>query len=129
MADVPDDLRYTKDHEWARVEGNKIRVGITAFAVEQLGDITLVELPKVGTKVEEGKAFGTVESVKTLSDLFAPVPGTVVEVNDKLASNPELVNEAAYDKGWMVVIEVSDPAKLAALMDAAAYRKHLEAAH
>lgn len=129
MADVPDDLRYTKDHEWAKVEGNKIRVGITAFAVEQLGDITLVELPKVGTKVEEGKAFGTVESVKTLSDLFAPVPGTVVEVNDKLASNPELVNEAAYDKGWMVVIEVSDPAKLAALMDAAAYRKHLEAAH
>lgn len=127
MADVPDDLKYTKDHEWAKRDGNKIRVGITAFAVEQLGDITLVELPKVGTKVEEGKAFGTVESVKTLSDLFAPVAGTIVEVNDKLASNPELVNEAAYDKGWMVVIEVTDPSKIDAMMDAAAYRKHLEA--
>jgi glycine cleavage system H protein len=127
MADVPDDLRYTKDHEWAKVEGNKIRVGITAFAVEQLGDITLVELPKVGTKVDEGKAFGTVESVKTLSDLFAPIAGTVVEVNDKLAANPELVNEGAYDKGWMVVIEVADAAKIGELMDAAAYRKHLEA--
>lgn len=127
MADVPDDLRYTKDHEWAKVDGNRIRVGITSFAVEQLGDITLVELPKVGTKVEEGKAFGTVESVKTLSDLFAPVAGTVVEVNDKLASNPELVNEGAYDKGWMVVIEVTDPSKLESLMDAASYRKHLEA--
>lgn len=126
MADVPEDLRYTKDHEWAKVDGNKIRVGITAFAVEQLGDITLVELPKVGTKVEEGKAFGTVESVKTLSDLFAPVAGTIVEVNDKLASNPELVNEAAYDKGWMVVIEVADPASLATLLDPAAYKKLLE---
>jgi glycine cleavage system H protein len=129
MADVPDDLRYTKDHEWAKVEGKKIRVGITAFAVEQLGDITLVELPKVGTKVEEGKAFGTVESVKTLSDLFAPIAGTIVEVNEKLASNPELVNEAAYEKGWMVVIEVNDEAKIASLMDAATYRKHLEAGH
>src|SRR5438128_12530889 len=109
MADVPDDRRYTTAHEWAKREGNKIRVGITSFAVEQLGDITLVELPKVGTKVDEGKAFGTVESVKTLSDLFAPIAGTITEVNDKLASNPELVNESAYDKGWMVVIEVSDP--------------------
>jgi len=127
MSNVPDDLKYTKDHEWAKREGNKIRIGITAFAVEQLGDITLVELPKVGTKVEEGKAFGTVESVKTLSDLFAPMSGTVVEVNDKLASNPELVNEDAYGKGWMVVIESDAPADT--LMDAPAYRKHLEAGH
>jgi glycine cleavage system H protein len=127
MSNVPDDLRYTKDHEWAKLEGGKLRIGITAFAVEQLGDITLVELPKVGTKVEAGKAFGTVESVKTLSDLFAPVSGTIVEVNDKLASNPELVNEDAYGKGWMVVIESSDAG--ASLMDAAAYRTHLEAAH
>ena len=126
MADVPDDLRYTKDHEWVKPEGSKIRVGITAFAVEQLGDITLVELPKVGTKVDEGKAFGTVESVKTLSDLFAPIAGTVVEVNEKLASNPELVNESAYEKGWMVVIELGDPSKISTLMDAAAYRKHME---
>lgn len=126
MANVPDDLRYTKDHEWAKVEGGKIRVGITAFAVEQLGDITLVELPKVGTKVEEGKAFGTVESVKTLSDLFAPVAGTIVEVNEALSSSPELVNEGAYDKGWMVVIEPSDPKAVDALLDPAAYKKLLE---
>ena len=127
MSNVPDDLKYTKDHEWAKREGNKLRIGITAFAVEQLGDITLVELPKVGTKVEQGKAFGTVESVKTLSDLFAPIAGTVVEVNDKLASNPELVNEDAYGKGWMVVIETADAGD--GLMDAAAYKKHLEAGH
>jgi len=129
MSNVPDDLRYTKDHEWVKLEGGKVRVGITAFAVEQLGDITLVELPKVGTKIEMGKAFGTVESVKTLSDLFAPVAGTIVEVNDALSSSPELVNEAAYDKGWMVVIEPSDPNAYAALMDAATYRTHLESAH
>ena len=125
MSNVPDDLRYTKDHEWAKLESGKLRIGITAFAVEQLGDITLVELPKVGTKVEAGKAFGTVESVKTLSDLFSPVAGTVVEVNDKLASNPELVNEDAYGKGWMVVIETADTGD--SLLDAAAYKKHLEA--
>lgn len=124
---VPDDLRYTHDHEWAKPEGGKVRIGITAFAVEQLGDITLVELPKVGTKVDAGKTFGTVESVKTLSDLFAPIAGTIVEVNEALSSNPELVNESAYDKGWMVAIEPSDPKSVESLMDAAAYRKHLEA--
>lgn len=126
MSNVPDDLRYTKDHEWAKPEGGKLRVGITAFAVEQLGDITLVELPKVGTKVDEGKAFGTVESVKTLSDLFAPVAGTIVEVNEALSSNPELVNESAYEKGWMVVIEPNDPKSVEALLDATAYRKLLD---
>ena len=125
--EFPAGLHYTSDHEWAKIEGNRVTVGITAFAVEQLGDITLVELPKVGTKVDEGKAFGTVESVKTLSDLFAPIAGTVVEVNEKLASNPELVNESAYEKGWMVVIELPDASKINALMDAAAYRKHLDA--
>ena len=125
---VPHDLRYTKDHEWAKLEGTRVRVGITSFAVEQLGDITLVELPKVGTKIESGKAFGTVESVKTLSDLFAPLSGTIVEVNEALAATPELVNDGAYDKGWMVVIEPSDPAAVAQLLDAAAYRKLLEAA-
>jgi glycine cleavage system H protein len=126
MANVPDDLRYTKDHEWAKPEGTKIRVGITAFAVEQLGDITLVELPKVGAKIEEGKAFGTVESVKTLSDLFAPVAGTIVEVNEALSSSPELVNEGPYDKGWMVVIEPADASSVEALLDPAAYKKLLE---
>ena len=126
MANVPDDLRYTKDHEWAKPEGTKIRVGITAFAVEQLGDITLVELPKVGTTIEEGKAFGTVESVKTLSDLFAPLAGTIVEVNDALSSSPELVNEGPYDKGWMVVIELGDAKAVEALLDPAAYKKLLD---
>ena len=125
-ANVPDDLRYTKDHEWAKLEGKKVRVGITAFAVEQLGDITLVELPKVGTKIEEGKTFGTVESVKTLSDLYAPLTGTVVEVNEALSGKPELVNEGAYDKGWMVVIEPSDAGAFAKLLDAAAYAKLLD---
>jgi glycine cleavage system H protein len=123
---VPDDLRYTKDHEWAKREGNKVRVGITAFAVDQLGDITLVELPKVGAALEAGKSFGTVESVKTLSDLFAPLSGKVVEVNDALTNSPELVNEGAYDKGWMIVLETSDASAFDALLDAAAYRKHLE---
>ena len=123
---VPDDLKYTKDHEWAKIEGGNIRVGITAFAVEQLGDITLVELPKVGAEVEVGKAFGTVESVKTLSDLFAPVSGKVVEVNDALRDTPELVTDGAYDKGWMIVIAPKDAGAVASLLDAAAYRKHLE---
>lgn len=121
MSNVPGDLRYTKDHEWAKRDGGKVRVGITAHAVEQLGDITLVELPKVGTKVELGKAFGTVESVKTLSDLFAPLAGTIVEVNEQLASKPELVNEGPYEQGWMVVIEPTDAAAFDGLLDAAAY--------
>jgi glycine cleavage system H protein len=122
---VPDGLRYTKDHEWAKNDGGKVTVGVTAFAVEQLGDITLVELPKVGTKVEAGKTFGTVESVKTLSDLFAPLSGTVVAVNEELASHPEYVNDGAYDKGWMVVIEAADVGELDALLDPEAYKKHL----
>lgn len=126
-ANVPADLRYTKDHEWTKVEGDgNVRVGITAFAVEALGDITLVELPAVGTKLEAGKAFGTVESVKTLSDLFAPIGGEVVAVNEALASQPELVNEGAYDKGWMIVLKPTDAASVSSLLDAAAYKTHLD---
>ena len=127
-ANVPDDLRYTKDHEWARKEADgRVRVGITAFAVEQLGDITLVNLPEVGATLAAGKEFGTVESVKTLSDLFAPIGGKVVAVNDALVNSPELVNEGAYDKGWMVLIAPTDAVSLDNLMDAAAYRVHLAA--
>ena len=119
-------LKYTKDHEWAKTDGNKVKVGITAFAVEQLGDITLVNIDvKAGDTVTEGKTFGTIESVKTLSDLFAPVSGKVVEVNAALENAPELVNEDAYEKGWMVVIESSAGAT-DALMDADAYKKHVE---
>jgi glycine cleavage system H protein len=119
---VPGDLRYTKDHEWARAAGAEISVGITAFAVEQLGDITLVNIDvKVGDVLTEGKAFGTIESVKTLSDLYAPVAGKVVRVNEELGSRPELVNEDCYGKAWMIAIAPNDAQSVAALMDAKAY--------
>jgi glycine cleavage system H protein len=123
--DVKEDRKYTKDHEWAKVEGNEMLVGITAFAVDQLGDITLVSLDvKPGDVVEAGKAFGTIESVKTLSDLFAPVGGKITRVNTALEESPELVNDDCWGKGWMVGIESS--ADSDALMDAASYRRHLE---
>jgi glycine cleavage system H protein len=128
MSEFPAELKYTKDHEWAKVEGNKITVGITAFAVEQLGDITLVNFDaKAGDKLAHGKTFGTIESVKTLSDLFAPVAGTVVSVNAELDGKPELVNEDCYGKAWMVVLEVADPAELGNLLSAAAYADHVKA--
>ncbi|HLH72201.1 MAG TPA: glycine cleavage system protein GcvH [Chloroflexota bacterium] len=117
----PQDLRYTKDHEWIRVEGARGVVGITYFAQEQLGDVVFVELPKVGTRVEQGKTFGVVESVKTASDLFAPVSGTVVEVNEKLIDRPELVNQDPYGEGWMIVVEMSDPSQVASLLTAEQY--------
>ena len=129
MSSTPSHLRYTNDHEWLNPADHGWTVGITAFAVEQLGDITLVELPKVGTTVEAHKAFGTVESVKTLSDLFAPLSGKVVEVNEALSSSPELVNEGAYSKGWMIVIEPTDAKAFGALLEPAAYRKLLDEAH
>jgi glycine cleavage system H protein len=126
---VPTDRRYTKEHEWARANAGEVAVGITAFAVEQLGDITLVNLDvKVGDEVGAGKAFGVIESVKTLSDLYAPVAGKVVRVNAELASKPELVNEDCYGKAWMVVIAVTDPKAAESLMDAAAYGEHVRTA-
>ncbi|MEM9191579.1 MAG: glycine cleavage system protein GcvH [Myxococcota bacterium] len=125
MAQYPNDLKYTKDHEWARIEGDNIRIGITAYAVEQLGDVTMVELPSAGTDVQAHERFGDIESVKTVSELFAPVSGEVVEVNDELESSPEAVNEAPYEQGWMVVIKPSDPAEIERLMDAAGYEEFL----
>lgn len=125
MANVPSDLRYTKEHEWAKREGDVIRVGITAYAVEQLGDVTLVDLPKPGAKFEGGKRFGDIESVKTVSELFAPCAGEVVAVNGELETRPELVNEAPYAAGWMLTIRPSSAAEVDALMDAAAYEKYL----
>ena len=122
----PEDLQYTRDHEWTRLQGNRITVGITDFAQDQLGDVVYVELPEVGDVVKKGEAFGVVESTKAVSDLFAPVSGTVVEVNRPLADAPETVNEDAYEEGWMIVVEISDPKELAELMDAAAYRKFVE---
>ncbi|MET0389592.1 MAG: glycine cleavage system protein GcvH [Polyangiales bacterium] len=126
MANYPADLKYTKDHEWAKREAEGIRVGITDFAVEQLGDVTLVDLPKVGTKLKAAGHFGDIESVKAVSELFSPIDGTVVAVNDELADHPELVNEAPYEKGWMLVIKPDSPAAYDALLDAAAYTKLLE---
>lgn len=126
--EFPAELKYTKDHEWAKVEGNRITVGITAFAVEQLGDITLVSLDvKVGDELTSGKTFGTIESVKTLSDLYAPLNGKVVAVNQDLDANPELVNEDPYGKAWMVVIETSDSAGIAQLLDDKSYGEHVKA--
>jgi glycine cleavage system H protein len=125
---IPAGLKYTKDHEWTKLDGTRVSVGITAFAVEQLGDITLVNLDvKVGDEIAAGKAFGTIESVKTLSDLYAPVSGKVVEINKDLDSKPELVNEDCYGKAWMVVIEASEPQALDQLMDEKAYAEHVKA--
>ncbi|MCU0504600.1 MAG: glycine cleavage system protein GcvH [Chloroflexi bacterium] len=118
---VPTDLRYTREHEWVRVEDGVATVGITAHAADQLGDIVFVELPAVGAALSAGKAFGVVESVKAVSDLFAPVSGAVVETNGELAGRPELANADPYGDGWMIRISVSDAGELDALLDAAAY--------
>jgi glycine cleavage system H protein len=125
MSDIPQDLRYTKDHEWARSAGDLVEVGITAYAVGQLGDVTLVDLPEPGTKLTLHKRFGDIESVKTVSELFAPVDGEVVEVNAALRDQPELVNEAPYGAGWMVRIRPSASGELGALMDAQQYESYL----
>ncbi len=121
MADYPADLRYTKEHEWIKVNGNTGIVGITTFAVEQLGDITMVELPSEGDEFEKEQVFGTVESVKAVSDLFAPVTGTVTRVNSPLADSPEYVNEDPYDEGWMIEIEVKSADELEGLMSVEEY--------
>jgi len=125
---VKDDRKYTKDHEWAKRDGNEVTIGITAFAVEQLGDITLVNIDlKPGDTVERGKGFGTIESVKTLSDLFAPVSGKITRVNGELENKPELVNDDCWEAAWMIAIEPSAwDAEQTDLMDAAAYAKHVE---
>jgi glycine cleavage system H protein len=128
MVNVPEELRYTKEHEWARVEGDRARVGITAFAQEQLGDVVFVELPKVGATVTSMKTFGVVESVKAVSDLFAPLTGEVVEVNAELAKKPEVVNSDPYGQGWMLLIKLAKPAEVDALMTAEAYRRFVESA-
>lgn len=124
--DFPGDLRYSKEHEWARREGNAVRVGITDFAQDALGDVVYVDVPEVGSRVTAGQPFGEVESTKSVSDVYAPVSGTVLERNEALADSPELVNSAPYGEGWMVLIEVSDASELDALLDAKAYRELTE---
>jgi glycine cleavage system H protein len=121
MADVPDDLKYTAEHEWAKVGGTTIRVGVTDYAQEALGDVVYVSLPEVGAKIGQGDAFGEVESTKSVSDLYAPVTGTVTARNDELESRPELINSDPYGEGWIVEIEVADSTQLDGLLDAGAY--------
>jgi len=127
MTSFPNDLRYTQDHEWLRASGNAWRVGITQFAVDQLGDITLVDLPKEGDLVTKGQRFGTVESVKSVSDLYAPVSGKVTAVNAALKDNPEQVNSEPYGAGWMIEIEPNDKAEIDELLDVTAYATHVAA--
>lgn len=117
----PEKLRYTKDHEWISLEGNIATIGITHFAQQELGDIVFVEVETIGKPLEAGAVFGTVEAVKTVSDLFLPVGGTVTELNPELANAPELVNTDPYGKGWMVKMTVNDPSDVSALLDAGAY--------
>lgn len=126
--DTKADRLYTKEHEWAKEDGGEVLVGITAFAVDQLGDITLVGLDVgVGDQITKGKAFGTIESVKTLSDLYAPLSGKVTRINGNLESQPELINEDPWDKGWMLAIAPSSlPAEKGSLLDAQSYKQHLE---
>ena len=126
---TPEGLRYTKDHEWAKKDGDLVTVGITHYAQDQLGDVVFVELPAVGKTVKAGEAFGVVEAVKTVSDLYAPVGGTIAEVNGALGAEPGLVNQAPYEGGWMIRIQPSDPAEVDSLLDAKGYSALLETHH
>ncbi len=125
----PDDVRYTAEHEWARLDGGTVTVGITSYATDQLGDVVFVELPEIGRKVEAGKPFGVVEAVKTVSDLYAPVAGEIVEVNGALGDNPALVNQEPFGDGWMIRIRPNDAGDVAKLMGRADYERHVEAQH
>lgn len=118
----PDNLHYTKDHEWIKLEGDTATIGITDFAQKELGDIVYVEVETIGKELNAGDVFGTVEAVKTVSDLYLPVRGTITELNPALANAPELVNNDPYDKGWMIKMKVNNPVDVDSLMDAAAYK-------
>ncbi len=122
----PEELRYSKDHEWIRVDGDRGRIGITDYAQNQLGDVVFLELPEVGRTLTAGEQFGTVESVKAVSELFSPVAGEVVEVNSELTARPELINEDPHGEAWMMVVRITDPATVEALMDAEAYKTFVE---
>jgi len=124
--EFPEDLRYTKEHEWARADGARVRIGITDFAQDALGDVVYVDLPEVGAEVTASQAFGEVESTKSVSDVFSPLSGTIVERNPLLDERPELVNEQPYGDGWLIVIEVADPALVEQLLDAAAYQAFIQ---
>ncbi|MDQ6648618.1 MAG: glycine cleavage system protein GcvH [Actinomycetota bacterium] len=125
----PDDLKYTAEHEWVRTVGDRVRVGITSFAQEALGDIVFVSLPSVGAEVAAGQPFGEVESTKSVSDVFAPLTGSVVARNDALDGQPELINSDPYGEGWIVELVPTDPASVSGLLDAASYRALVEGSH
>ena len=124
--DVPDDLRYTSDHEWVRVEGDAIRIGITDYAQDALGDVVFIQPPEVGSAVGAGDSFSEVESTKSVSDVYVPLAGTVVEVNESLVDSPQRLNEDPYGEGWICLIRLEDPDSVSSLLDAAAYRKLIE---
>ena len=126
MADTPEDLSYTKDHEWVRVKDDQATVGITDHAQNQLGDVVYVELPKVGDKFEASEPFGSVESVKAVSEVYMPVAGSVVEVNESLNDSPERVNEDPYGEGWMIRIKIDNPAQVDALLTAIEYEDYIK---
>jgi glycine cleavage system H protein len=123
---VPEDLRYTSDHEWVKLEGNRARIGITDYAQDALGDVVFVQLPEPGATVAAGESISEVESTKSVSDIYAPLSGTIAEINSELGDSPQRLNEDPYGEGWISVIEVSDPASFDQLLDAAAYRKLIE---
>lgn len=123
---VPDDLRYSTDHEWVRLDGDRIRIGITDYAQDALGDVVFVQVPEVGAKVDAGASISEVESTKSVSEIYAPVAGTIVEANADLETQPEQINGDPYGEGWICVIELADPSALDALLDAGAYRALLE---
>ncbi|MCK1976300.1 glycine cleavage system protein GcvH [Jeotgalicoccus huakuii] len=123
---LPQDLKYSEDHEWVKVEGNTVTIGITDFAQSELGDIVFVELPEEGDDVSTGESFGSVESVKTVSELIAPVSGSIVAINEELEDSPELVNENPYEGAWMLKVELSDESELDNLLDAAGYQAVIE---
>lgn len=122
---LPTDLLYSEEHEWVRREGSDVRIGITDFAQSELGDIVFVELPEVGDELTAGEPFGSVESVKTVSELYAPISGKVVEVNEELEDSPEFVNDSPYEQAWMIVVEPSDDAELDNLLSAEQYEAHI----
>lgn len=126
MSDFPTDVKYTKEHEWARAEGELVRIGVTRYAVDQLGDVTLVDLPTAGDSVSANERFGDIESVKTVSELFSPISGEIVEINPLIDEAPETVNEDPYGEGWFMLVRPSDPAELEALLDAAGYETFIQ---
>ena len=127
MSETPNDRRYTREHEWVKLDGDIATVGITDFAQSELGDVTYIEMPQVGRQVSQGESFGVVESVKAVSDVYAPVSGEIVEVNGALEAQPETVNTSPYEDAWLIKLRVQNPGQLEQLLDAAAYQQHVQA--